>query len=53
MSLISNYKKLKGQYTVQKRKTKKFQNANHLKQEEKHTAFEKAKLEFERRNKFS
>ena len=53
MSLISNYKKLKRKYTVQKRKIEEFQNTNHHEKEKKHADFEKAKLEFESRNKFS
>ena len=35
MSLISNYKKLKRQYTVQKRKIEEFQNTNHHEKEKK------------------
>lgn len=53
MSLISNYKKLKRQYAVQKRKVEEFINNNHHEQEKKQADFEKAKLEFESRNKFS
>ena len=44
MSLISNYKKLKRQYAVQKRKIEEFQNTNHHEKKEKASGFRKSKI---------